>query len=179
MITPAEQPQPASQPHSQPRPQSPSQPLIVVGCADTDSGRAALMFAAQEAAARSAGLRVVLAYQASIDSDADYFEMDPDREREHYRRIAERLCAPLTRAGQDTPVPHTPAPEIVVEKGSAATVLLHASRAASLLVIGNRTHGFLARLTQTSTSAQVLNQAQLPVVVVPAPAAAATSSRAI
>lgn len=161
MSTPAEQPQPGA-------------PLIVVGCADTDSGRAALLFAAQEASARSARLRVVLAYRASFDSDADYFEMDPDRERKHYRRIAEQLCAPLTRAGQTTPIP-----EIRVEEGSAATVLLHASQAASLLVIGNRVHGFLARLTQTSTSAQVLNQAQLPVVVVPAPAAAATGSRPV
>jgi len=138
--------------------------MVVVGCADTVSGRAALLFAAQEARARSAALRVVLAYQPSTDSDADYFEMNPDREREHYRQIAEQLCQPLTRPGQDTPTP-----DVVIEQGGAATVLLHACRDASMLVVGSGSHGFLARLTQTSTAARVLSEAQLPVVVVPAP----------
>lgn len=139
--------------------------MVVVGCADTPSGHAAAAFAAGEARLRGTPLRLVLAYQPDVDSDAVEFEMDPERRHERARRDAQDVTDALAERLGD----QLPPLEVVVEQGPTAAVLLAAASAASVLVLGVRPDGLLNRLLRPSTAAQVLRQAHLPVVIVPQP----------
>ncbi len=143
---------------------SPSGP-VVVGCSDTESGRAALLFAAEEARLRGAALRIVLAWEPAVDPDLPEFELDPDRQRAR-AGLAAQACRDLLarHLGEQAP-----AAEIVTEQGPPAKAPLAASRGGALLVIGSRSQGLLTRPLQGSTTAEVIHRAQLPVVVVPAP----------
>ncbi len=138
---------------------------VVVGCADTASGRAALHFAAEEARLRGAVLRLVLAYEPGVDPDLADFDEDPSGLREHAERTAQASAASIAEQLGDG----APTVEVVVEPGPATTVLLTAARDAALLVIGARSEGLLARMLQGSTMAEVLHRAAGPVVVLPAP----------
>lgn len=135
---------------------------VVVGCADTASGRAAAVFAATEARLRDTRLTLVLAWQPDVDSDAVEFEMDPERRRERARRDAQACADTLIEQLDD----QMPPLDIVVEQGPTADVLLGAASTASLLVLGARAHGLLMLLSFSTTS-QVLRKAHLPVVIVP------------
>ena len=56
-----------------------------------------------------------------------------------------------------------------VTEGSAAAVLIEASRDADLLVVGSRGHGGFTGLRLGSVSRQCVSHASCPVVVVPGP----------
>lgn len=95
-------------------------PAVVVGCADTASGRAALRFAAEEARLRGAVLRLVLAYEPGVDPDLADFDEDPSGLREHAERTAQASAASIAeQLGNGAPTV-----EMVVEPGPASTEVL-------------------------------------------------------
>lgn len=136
---------------------------VVVGCADTASGQAAAVFAADEARLRGARLTLVLAWEPDVDSDAVEFEMDPEHRRERARRTAQGFADTLAEHLGD----QMPPLDVVVEQGPVASVLLAAASNATLLVLGARPDRLLNRLLRASTTTQVLRKAHLPVVIVP------------
>jgi nucleotide-binding universal stress UspA family protein len=141
-----------------------SQPTVVVGCTDSPAGRAALSFAAQEAGLRGARLRIVLAFQPDIDPDAPAWVPSDVLAADRARIVATTLTHEVLGQPQGALEP-----EIVVEQGVAAHVLVAAAEGAELLVIGARRRGFLHRVAYLTTTRHVLHHAAVPVVVVPAP----------
>lgn len=138
--------------------------VIVVGVDGSPASSVALRFAAEEARLRGAGLRVVRAWKVPVGAYAPvpypaelYAEVAPETERHLAAQVSEVL-------GSE--------PEVRVEQrvveGPPAKVLVEEAAGATLLVVGTRGHGGFTGLLLGSTSAQVVQHAPCPVVVVPA-----------
>ncbi|WP_345470550.1 universal stress protein [Actinoallomurus oryzae] len=139
----------------------PRQAEIVVGVDGSAGSIDALGFALEEASLRAVGLRAIHAWAHPAYPP----EMRPIRydaaavEREGTRLLSESL------AGWRSKYPDIPVLEQVVE-GAPADVLIEASGAAELLVVGARGRGGFPGLRVGSVSHAVLHRTRGPLVVV-------------
>ena len=141
---------------------------IVVGIDGTDHAAAALRWAADEAALRSATLVVVHAWSfvpVTTPADSGLVPMAWTESMEVLdasRSAAERVAAEQVREvlGEE----HDAVVKIV--EGGPAAVLREAAQDADLLVVGNQGRGNLASALLGSTSAEVADSAPCPVVIV-------------
>lgn len=136
---------------------------VVVGVDGSDQSTCALLWAAQEAARRSAPLYVVTAYTvpvfAASSMDAGYATVDDDVIRESAQTVLTESVQHLD--GMDLEV-HTR-----IEAGDAAGVLLDLSEEAELMVVGSRGRGgFVGRLLGSVSSALPAH-AKCPTAVIP------------
>ncbi|GAA2757945.1 universal stress protein [Actinopolymorpha rutila] len=137
---------------------------VTVGVDGRPGGVQALHWAAAEARARDAALRVVHAYQLPIapaaypPGDYDVYALDEAAQEVVAGAMAE--AAPETGG--------LPVVEVTAE-GNAVQVLLAESGSAALVVVGTRGRGWLARGVLGSCSAGVAARAHCTVVVVRGP----------
>jgi nucleotide-binding universal stress UspA family protein len=143
---------------------------IVVGVDGSEGAHAALTHAAREAMLRSAHLRIVCAWEVPPAVYAGGFAPGIDQTTlDGFRENAESIVRDaLAEAQRVQPGVHCEGEAV---EGSAASVLLHESRNASLIVVGNRGRGGFASLLLGSVSQQVTHHASCAVLVVRAPAA--------
>ena len=141
---------------------------IVVGIDGTDHAAAALRWAADEAAVRSATLVAVHAWSfvpVTTPADSGLVPMAWTESMDVLdasRVAAERVAAEQVREvlGEE----HDAVVKIV--EGGPAAVLREAAQDADLLVVGNQGRGNLASALLGSTSAEVADSAPCPVVIV-------------
>src|SRR3954447_17900814 len=142
-----------------------AKPTIVVGTDGSDSSRAALCWAAQQARHTGATLRAVYAWDVPpVSGLALGFvpEPDPDVTATAGREVSKKVTDMLTASGYtDVPV------EIRVLQGHAAQALLDEAADASLIVVGRRGVGGFAAAVMGSVSRYVSAHAPVPVVVIP------------
>ncbi|MFP5320824.1 MAG: universal stress protein [Acidimicrobiia bacterium] len=133
---------------------------IVVGIDGSDGSRAALRWAIEEAKLRGATVEAVSAFHVPYAGSASVMPLmlDPAEFEASARAVLDKVI--------DEVAPSAAITGIVVE-GPASTVLVEASRRASMLVVGARGHGGLAGMLLGSVSRQVTEHAVVPVVVVP------------
>lgn len=139
---------------------------VVVGIDGSVGSRAALRWAADEARRRGAVLHVVHAYNYPVFpvSFGSYPDLvDP--------RVIEEAAEQVTREEVDSVVGTDHPSEVLrdTQPGSAARVLLDASKGADMLVVGSRGRGGFAGLLLGSVSQQCAHHATGPVVIVPDP----------
>ncbi|GIJ48153.1 hypothetical protein Val02_50390 [Virgisporangium aliadipatigenens] len=130
---------------------------IVVGVDGSTQSRAALRFAAAEAARHDAALRIVAAYETDVR--AARFG-GAERLEQVVRELSEEIVAEAVAEVR------TATATGAAIAGTPGHVLLDASRGARLLVVGNRGHGGFGSLLLGSVSQHVALNAQVPVVVV-------------
>lgn len=137
---------------------------IVVGADGTPGSDAAVGFAFRQAALRSMPLTVVHAFWSEQDegypSEARSYE-DADLEDM-------RLLLAESIAGPEADYPEVKV-TLYVERGVPDTVLLHACRTASLVVVGTHPRNALYDLISGEVSRSVLGHAGCAVAVVPDP----------
>jgi nucleotide-binding universal stress UspA family protein len=140
--------------------------VIVVGVDHSESAKAALRFAFEEAQMRQAPLRPVHAWQfgyigaPGIESSIPVLGAEPS---EHHAAADAALDATVR---ETIPDPGGVTIERRVVEGAAAAVLVEESREADLLVVGSRGHGGFAQLLLGSVSQQCAHHAECPVVIV-------------
>jgi nucleotide-binding universal stress UspA family protein len=142
--------------------------VIVVGVDHSDSAKAALRFALEEARLRQARVRVVHAWQfrppygrtVAVDGVPLVLGANLDG---FSRAAATELDAIIAEAA---PGAGGFGIEKRVEQGDPATVLIDQSRDADLLVLGSRGHGGFASLLLGSVSQVCAKHAACPVVIV-------------
>lgn len=139
---------------------------IVVGVDGSETSRQALRWAAQEADNHGAELHVVHAWE--VQGIGAGVGMTPGRRSaaapEGQREGAEQLVSQVISEELGNHSPDKVRPSI--GRGSAASVLLEASRGADLLVVGSRGVGGFAGLLLGSVSSKMANHATCPVVIV-------------
>lgn len=135
---------------------------VVVGVNDSPTGRAALRFAASEAALRQAELHVVCAWSLPGGHTAHGTVPGPLRDAclDEARKTLECLADEVL----------TTKPEVsyvlAVGEPPAARALIEASNEADLVVVGLRGRGSFAGLLLGSVCNEVVHHAHCPVVVV-------------
>jgi nucleotide-binding universal stress UspA family protein len=137
---------------------------IVVGVDGSDSSRAALHWAYDEAAHHGASLTAVATWHPpSLPMSPPYGSMPPEgyetEPEKAARELLERLTGELEPRTPDVDV------RISISKGSPAKVLIDMSQGADLLVVGSRGHGGFAGMLLGSVSQHVVAHAACPVVV--------------
>jgi nucleotide-binding universal stress UspA family protein len=138
---------------------------IVVGVDGSDGARAALEFAAREAALRQARLRIVCGWEIPPAVYAGGFAPTLDQSTlDGFREGAEAVVQKAVAAAKELQ------PTIECEgkamQGQSADVLLQEARDADLIVVGNRGHGGFASLLLGSVSHEVVQHAPCPVTIV-------------
>ncbi len=130
---------------------------VVVGVDGSESAAEALRWAAEEARMRGATLEAVLAWDW-LDQHALGVDFHPEFDDEEAQALLHGFVAAAVGDGVE-------ATEIAV-CDRAAHALIEASNDADLVVVGDRGHGGFADLLLGSVSAQVVNHAACPVLVV-------------
>lgn len=129
---------------------------VVVGFDGSPASKAAVVWAAEEAALRKVPLRITHAYYPSVEGDL----MPEDVHRNVVRTALDTARDEARRVAPDVELDlhelHRWAPDALIEE----------SRSADLVVLGSRGHGDFASLLVGSTSLQVAMHAECPVVVV-------------
>jgi nucleotide-binding universal stress UspA family protein len=140
---------------------------IVVGVDGSPGSQVAVEFAAREAAAHGATLRIVSAWEvpATVLSSG---EMAPDIYRTFEAEARKMVSDAAARVRE---FESSVACEERVVEGHAGNTLLDEAESADLVVIGRRGHSSLTEFLLGSISHQVADHAKCPVVIVP-PAAA-------
>jgi nucleotide-binding universal stress UspA family protein len=130
---------------------------IVVGIDGSEASMGALRWGVRLAELTGASVRVVVAWhwprQYGASAPAAYNPAD------HAQRLVEEILESL---GKDHPDVHV---DSTVSEGSAAPVLIEASKGANLLVVGSRGHGEFAGMLLGSVSQHCVSHAPCPVVV--------------
>ena len=138
---------------------------IVVGVDDSPGGRAALAWAMHEAELRHAQLEVVHAWSLPLaEGWNSEWPTDEAWFREQSRRLLEKLIAECPAREDIAVVPVV----VPLECEGPAFGLLEQSKGADLLVVGSRGRGGFKGLLLGSVSAQCVQHATCPVVVVKA-----------
>lgn len=138
---------------------------VVVGVDTAATGEAAIALAFEEAALRTAPLRVVHAWwhpASSAPGDIRPLVYDPQAMAEDELRRIEEALTPWREKWPDVEV----VPEVV--HGRAVRVLAEATERADLLVVGTRGRGGFKGLLLGSVSHALLHRAKCPLAVVPA-----------
>jgi nucleotide-binding universal stress UspA family protein len=140
--------------------------FIVVGVDGSDSSRAALEWAYDEAAHHGAVLTVVNAWHPpTLPMSPPYGHAPP----EDYVNQPQREAMELLEQFTSRLVPKTPAVDVrtsVQEGKHPAEVLIDRSAEADLLVVGSRGHGGFIGMLLGSVSQHLVAHANCPVVVV-------------
>lgn len=143
---------------------------VVVGVDGSETSRAALRFAAGEAAAHDAELQVVHAWEASPPGagvgspPAGLGGAGSQAQRDAAEQLLGQVLKEELGDAQPTKLRQT------IGRGSPAKVLLDAAEDASLLVVGSRGLGGFAGLLLGSVSQKLTHHAGCPVVIVRPPA---------
>lgn len=132
-------------------------PLIVAGVDGSEESEHALRWAVHQAELTGARLHVVSAWQVPIGYGFPEAYIGTD--------IEDGIRANLRQVLHDTPTGDVPVTSAVIN-GVPAAVLVEASRAAELLVVGSRGRGAFAGLLLGSVSAHCVTHAHCPVTVV-------------
>jgi len=140
--------------------------LIIVGVDGSDSSRAALRWAYDEAAHHGSALTVAVVWQAPlVPMLPPYGSLPPEgygqQPKENALALLEQLTAGL--GGEGTAVPDV---RTSIEEGNPAKTLIERSREADLLVVGYRGQGGFAGMLLGSVSQNLVAHAHCPVVVV-------------
>jgi nucleotide-binding universal stress UspA family protein len=139
---------------------------VVVGVDGSESSRAALAWAADEAAARDARLCVVKAWwdQVAVSPLGLPLPVPPGGLHEQAERLLhEMVDGTVARARRP------PAVQLLAVADEASRALLDRAQGAGLLVVGSRGRGGFAGLLLGSVSQRCLHRATCTVMVVPAP----------
>ncbi|SBT45216.1 universal stress protein [Micromonospora narathiwatensis] len=139
---------------------------VVVGVDGSVLSRAAVEFAAEEAAVRGARLHAVHAYTHPTSSGPG--DMQPLVYEESQLRGEEDRILAESLTGLTDRWPEVPLTREVV-RGRPVAVLTEASRTAQLVVVGGQGRGELSGLLLGSVSQGVLHHADCPVTVVRSP----------
>ena len=142
--------------------QEPDGPRVVVGVDGSAGGRAALLFALEDAARRALPVEAVVAY-AEPDHWMDLYVLgpyEPERARAAAVEQARALVAEVLPEGPRPPV------RLRVVQGAPADALVHAAHEGDLLVVGSRGHGGFTSMLLGSVSMQCELHAVCPVTVV-------------
>jgi nucleotide-binding universal stress UspA family protein len=137
---------------------------IVVGVDGSDSSRAALQWAYEEAAHHGASLVAVSTWHPPVlPLGPGYGSMPPEGYESQPERDARDLLEKLTGDLE----PREPAVDvrISISKGSPAKVLIDMSQGADLIVVGSHGRGGFAGMLLGSVSQHVVAHAACPVVV--------------
>ncbi|MFG3691132.1 universal stress protein [Micromonospora sp. NPDC047740] len=132
---------------------------VVVGVDGSESSLRALGFAVERAAQRDVPLRLLRAWAPPSERWVDPGS-GPEETEATERAAAEESLAPWRKTFPDVPV------EIQSSPGNAAALLVEASRAAQLVVVGSRGRGGLRGMLLGSVSQQLIHHASCPVAVV-------------
>jgi nucleotide-binding universal stress UspA family protein len=139
--------------------------LIVVGVDGSDSSRAALHWAYDEATHHGATLSVVSTWHpAAMPMTPPYGSLPPegyaDQPKQEALDLLERLIAALEA--------RKPAVDVrtLIAEGNPAEVLIERSKEADLMVVGSRGHGGFRGMLLGSVSQHLVAHAHCPVVVV-------------
>ena len=135
--------------------------FVVVGVDGSESSIAALRVAAEEAAARSAKLHIVVAWHVPLAVYTDGLPPPPEVATD--MKDAAEDIAKLA----ESKVPADIEYEIRMREGQPQDVLVEESQGAEVLVVGSRGLGAFSRLVLGSVSEHVSHHATCPVVVVP------------
>ncbi|HSU35457.1 MAG TPA: universal stress protein [Propionibacteriaceae bacterium] len=138
---------------------------IVVGVDGSDTSRAALRWAYDEAASHGASLTVVTAWHSPpLPQLPPYGSLPPEGYFDQPKHNALALLDGLTAGLGDGP----PRVDVrsVVEEGNPVQVLIEQSAGADLLVVGSRGHGGFAGMLLGSVSHHLVAHSKCPVVVV-------------
>ncbi|MFF3459529.1 universal stress protein [Streptomyces sp. NPDC002730] len=145
-------------------PQSGTHRRIVLGVDEPPEGSAAVRFAFREAERRRAALHAIRAWRCPAHEAADHPLVAGDAARDHESQAAEILEAALREAVADHPTLEL---HRATAEGPARMVLMNASAAADLLVVGaQRRHGHFG-LQLGRVAHAVLHHSVCPVAVVP------------
>lgn len=139
---------------------------LLVGLDDSEFSVAAARFALAEAAGRGTTVRAVNGYRTAplaVPTEPELIEALKEGEKAEAERALESA---LTAAGADRA--GVEVQRIVVEAAPAEAVLSQA-KDAQLIVVGSQGKGFVRRLVLGSVSRQILQEAELPVVVINVP----------
>ncbi|KAB1139034.1 universal stress protein [Streptomyces luteolifulvus] len=134
-------------------------PLIVVGVDGSEASRAALRWAARQAALTGSQLRPVHAWRLppTYGIPADYGDTDFEKQaRETLLRTVEEILGEHPGVAVD--------PQVV--EGHPAAVLTEAARHADLLAVGSHGHGAFTGMLLGSVSYHCVQHATCPVLVV-------------
>ena len=138
---------------------------IVVGVDGSPCARAALEFAAREAAMRKGRLRILCAWEIPPAVYVGGFAPGLDQATiDGFREGAEAVAQEAVASARVL----QPAIECGGEavEGQPSEALLEEARGADLIVLGNRGHGGFASLLLGSVSHQVVQHAPCPVTIV-------------
>lgn len=139
---------------------------VVVGLDSSDTGRAAVEYAAELATRQHLPLRLVHTYDLIQTTVRPSYGWTPDAEtvvRRSAGRLLDEAVEVLSIAYPDLQV------TAVLQKGSPVKVLLDESHRAHTIVLGSRGAGGFADLMVGSTTLHVAAHASCPVVAVPNP----------
>jgi nucleotide-binding universal stress UspA family protein len=142
-------------------------PGIVVGVDGSTGSERALAWAAREAAVHHAQLTVIAVNPILVSQwtgSPVRFPGDANAEEVARQAAQEATLKVTSQLGDAQPASVT----VAAVSGSPAAELINASRDADLLVVGKRGGGGFASLLLGSVSAQVINHAASPVVVISA-----------
>lgn len=138
--------------------------LIVAGVDGSDSSRAALHWAYDEAVHHGAALTVVMTWHPpSLPMSPPYGAMtEPD-----YQTQPKADALALLEAFVAELAPQTPAVDVrtSIEEGNPAKILIERSKEADLLVVGSRGRDGFAGMLLGSVSQHLVAHANCPVVV--------------
>jgi len=141
---------------------------IVVGIDGSESSVRAARWAAQEASLRGATLRLICAYEAP----ATWLGMGEALGATMTMSVSDDDLHSYAAATLDDVVAKidVPAGVVVVEdpmRGHPSDLLIAASKAADLLVVGSRGHGDIGSVLLGSTGMHCVHHSACPVVVIP------------
>lgn len=132
-------------------------PIVVVGVDGSPDSQKAVEWAEQYAVAVGAQLRLIAAWSWPV-SYGQELHVDGCQPEAAADSTLEKAKASLSMADDDI--------EAHVRKGAAPTILVDASRDASVLVVGRHSYSPIARALLGSVSSYCLQHATCPVAVV-------------